>query len=101
MANEINWIRERATKYSTTTMIVSPEEAKDVEIQPGAYRVENFSFVGTLSFRMAKALSGVKLINTDTEHETLRLGTGYRGGEGKCEYYRTVYTFLGLNPTSP
>ena len=61
-------------------------------IETGVYAIERFSFEGTIPYRMARALSGSKLVSTDLEHETLQLGTGYRGGEGACRYYRTVYS---------
>ena len=91
MANELNWLRANAKRYESETMTIVPSEAAEVGIVAGEYAVERFSFRGIIPFRMARALSGAKLTNTDMEFESLRLGTGYRGGEGVCEYYRTTY----------
>ena len=96
MANELNWLRSKATHYQTETMIITPDEAITAECQPGTYKIERFVFTGTVPYRMARALAGCKdLINTDSEIEVLHLGTGYRGGEGQCRYYRSVYTLVG------
>jgi len=95
MANELNWLRSKATHLQTETMVITPDEAATAECQPGTYQIERFGFSGTIPFRMARALSGVSLIKTDAEHEVLHLGNGYRGGEGQCRYYRTTYTLVG------
>lgn len=96
MTNELNWLRSKAQHIQTDTMTITPEEAIAAECQPGTYRIERFAFRGTIPIRMARALRGTKeLINTETETEVLRLGTGYVGGEGVCQYYRSVYTLVG------
>jgi hypothetical protein len=93
MANELNWLRDKATPLPTETMTISQDEAVSAGCEAGTYKVERFSFAGTIPFRMARALRGCKdLINTDSENEVLHLGTGYVGGEGWCRYYRTTYT---------
>ena len=92
MANELNWLRNKATKYATEVLVVSEDDAEASGIAAGEYTVERFAFEGFVSYRMARALSGSKLVSTDLEHEALQLGTGYRGGEGSCRYYRTVYS---------
>jgi hypothetical protein len=90
MANELGWLRAKARLTQTDTMVVT--EARAIDGCPaGTYKIEFFAFKGIIPYRMAKALRGSKLINTETENESLRLGNGYRGGEGHCEYYRTVY----------
>jgi hypothetical protein len=38
---------------------------------------------------------GAKLESSETVSEVLRLGTGYRGGECVCRFYRTTYTRAG------
>ena len=92
MANELNWLRGKARQTQTDLLVINAEDAAIAECQPGTYRVDYFAFEGTIPYRMARALSGGKLISTETETEVLRLGNGYRGGEGQCRYYRTVYT---------
>ena len=92
MANELEWLRSKATHTQKDTLIITPDEAAKAECEPGTYEVNIYSFKGTIPFRMAHAISGSKLINTETVHEVLHLGTGYRGSEGVCRYYRTVYT---------
>jgi hypothetical protein len=94
MANELNWLRSKATHLQTEIMIITPEEA-GAECEPGTYQIERFGFTGTIPYRMARALSGSDLIRTDAEQEVLHLGNGYRGGEGQCRYYRTTYTRVG------
>jgi hypothetical protein len=94
MTNELNWLRGKAKQTQTDTLVITPDEAIAAECQPGTYRVEYFAFRGTVPYRMARALVGSKLTNTETESEVLHLGNGYRGGEGQCRYYRTVYTLL-------
>jgi hypothetical protein len=89
-ANELDWLRSKATHLQTETMTVSAEEATSAGCAPGVYTIERYGFTRTVPFRMAKALSGSKLISTESESEVLHLGTGYRGGEGKCRYYRTT-----------
>jgi hypothetical protein len=96
MANELNWLRDKAKLIQIDTLIISGDEATAAECQPGTYRVDYFAFVGTIPYRMARALSGSKLINTESENEVLHLGNGYRGGEGQCRYYRTIYTLVGV-----
>lgn len=95
MANELNWLRSKATHLQTETMVISADEAATAECHPGTYQVERFGFAGTIPYRMARALSACKdLIKTDSENEVLHLGSGYRGGEGQCRYYRTTYTLV-------
>lgn len=95
MANELDWLRSKARKVAEDVLVITPDDAARIgDVEAGSYRVEYFQFEGTISYRMARALSGSKLISTDTEHETLRLGTGYRGGEGACFYGRAIYTLL-------
>jgi hypothetical protein len=94
MANELNWLRSKAKQTQTDTLIINADDAAAAECQPGTYRVEYYAFTGTVPHRMARALAGSKLISTETESEVLHLGNGYRGGEGQCRYYRTVYTLL-------
>lgn len=93
MANEIEWLRSKAKLSTTDTLIVSPEGAAEAGIEPGEYAARYYAFTGTLPFRMVAALRGFTgLENTETVSEVLRLGTGYRGGETACEFYRTTYT---------
>lgn len=94
MANELDWLRSKATHQQTEMMVVTADEAVAAECQPGTYKIERFAFTGNVSFRMASALSGSKLIQTETESEVLHLGTGYRGGEGQCRYYRSTYELI-------
>jgi hypothetical protein len=90
----LNWIRSKARHTQTELMVVSPDEATAAECEPGTYQIERFVFEGFIPFRMARALSGATLTKTDAEHEALHLGTGYRGGEGACRYYRSIYTLV-------
>lgn len=96
MTNEINWLRGKATHLQTETMIITPAEAAASECEPGTYQIERYGFTGTIPYRMARALSGCALVKTGSEHEVLHLGSGYRGGEGQCRYYRTTYTWMGV-----
>ena len=94
MSNELDWLRSKARHSQTETMLISPEEAATLECKAGAYKIERWMFEGSIPARMARKLRGVKLINTETEHEVLHLGTGYVGGEGRCRYYRSTYTLV-------
>lgn len=94
MANEIEWLRNKAKFLQSEIMIVTPDEAIAAECLPGNYQIDRYGFTGTIPFRMARALSGAKLVKTDVEQEVLHLGTGYRGGEGMYRYYRSVYKLI-------
>lgn len=95
MANELNWLRSKATHRQTEMMTISAEEAAAAECAPGTYQIDRFVFSGTIPVRMARALQTcVGLVKTDNENENLRLGNGYISGQGQCEYHRTVYTLV-------
>ena len=92
MAHEIDWLRGKLQVTQTEVMIVTPAEAAEAECEAGTYNIVREAFAGTIPYRMARALSGVALVKTDAVSEVLHLGTGYRGGEGRCRFYRTTYT---------
>lgn len=93
--SELDWLRTKATKKAEDVFVITAEQAAEVgDCEPGTYRSELFAFEGNLPFRMMAALrkGPAPLINTGLEHETLKLGNGYRSGYTQCRYYRTVYT---------
>jgi hypothetical protein len=93
---ELEWLRSKAALTTTSVLTVSDEQAAESGIEAGDYEARYYAFEGTLPFRMVSALRGTKALeNTDTVSEVLRLGTGYRGGECACRFYRTTYTRAG------
>lgn len=97
---ELNWLRSKARLIHSDTMVISEDEARDAGCEPGTYRSDLYVFEGHVPPRMMMALKNRKyegdnvLVSTETEHETLQLGTGQRSGWTYCRYGRSVYTLL-------
>jgi len=87
----LEWLRSKLTVFDTNTYTIDETQAATYLLAPGTYRATYSKFKGTLPIHMARAVSGAQLRKGELENETLHLGTGYRGGKGKCEFFYTVY----------
>jgi len=73
----INWIKDHATKF-----IDEP-----ISVDGVTYRVERLFFAGRLPSRMISQAAKARMVNTDTQLETIHVNTR----NNRLEYTLTTY----------
>lgn len=96
----LDWVRNKANQTTVESMEI-PVESAGEGTKPGTWRVTNWVFKGTLPVKMAAQIRNefdklVKVQSGDIQtNEVLRIGGQYRSDYNKCEFYKTVYEFVG------